>query len=68
MSGQQSTQARPAGALRFACPACARFLGTAETTFYEAAPCVCGLQTTVRAVGKQARAGLTGSAERIEGK
>lgn len=66
MSGQQTTQARPAGARRFTCPACARFLGTAETTFYEAAPCACGFQTTVRAVGKQARAGLLGSAERIE--
>ena len=51
---------------RMVCPACSRYLGTVDATYAEYPPCTCGFQTTVRAVGKRARAGLVATSERIE--
>lgn len=48
---------------RMVCPACNRFLCVVEATYVECPPCSCGFQTTVRAVGRRARAGL---ADRLE--
>jgi len=63
LTGQQQQQGERR---RMTCPACTRFLGTVEATYAEYPPCVCGFQTTVKAVGKRARAGLVVGAERIE--
>lgn len=61
LTGQQQGEQR-----RMTCPACGRFLCTVIATMVECPPCVCGFQTTIRAVGKRARAGLVAGAERIE--
>jgi hypothetical protein len=40
---------------RLTCPACGRYLGTVDGSFFEAAPCACGIQTTVRGTVKRLR-------------
>ena len=44
-------------AVHLGCPACGRFIGIAEGTYLEAAPCKCGVQTTIKV---QRRAELAG--------
>lgn len=43
------------GALRLACPACGRYLGTVDGSYSEYPPCPCGIQTTIRVAGKRLR-------------
>lgn len=38
---------------RLTCPACRRYIGTVDGQYYEAPPCRCGVQTTVR-IGRRA--------------
>lgn len=41
--------------VRLSCPRCSRYLGTLDGFKFEAPPCKCGFQTTVKAVGRRAR-------------
>lgn len=58
--------APPANAVEYRCPACGRYLGTAEGTYARYAPCACGVRTTVEIVGKRARQSIETPAGRIE--
>lgn len=55
---EQRGQGDRSAAQRFVCPACGRYLGTADGAYSEYPPCACGFQTTVRAVGRRARIGV----------
>lgn len=58
--------APPADSQRLVCPACGRYLCTADGTYVECPPCQCGWQATMRAVGKRARQCVEMGGEHIE--
>lgn len=48
---------QPGPPTRLTCPACSRYIGTVDGGYFEAPPCQCGVQTTVRVVAKRGRSG-----------
>lgn len=56
----------PADATTFRCGVCGRYLTSSDGGYVRSAPCQCGWQTTVEAVGKRARQTVTVAGERIE--
>lgn len=61
-----STNAAPADAIPLRCGVCGKHLCWADGRYVQAAPCSCGWQTTVEAVGRRAQQSVTLAGEQIE--